>query len=528
MRRIWALLVLSIVLAGCGRKIAPPQDLTTLIAPPSGLSALIITNSTLELTWDDNSDNEDGFEISRREASDTSSAGGGEPDSTGAAGDSLSVWSVFDSILVNATVYYDSSVAVGKKYYYRIKAYNSQASSDFSNTAIISFAVPRAPSGLIANVLSDSKIALSWTDNSDNETNFLVCRQDTGVVIITNITSTNETGYIDTNLTGNTSYSYYIIATNSLGNTPSETVVITTLTTISVIGSIPGPISSFPNFISAQGDYVYLAGFWGVNKIMKIIDVSIPESPTLSGQYSISFQPYDLFVKGAYAYLARDSGFVMIDISAPDSPILTDEYIKSPGTHFIGVSDDYIFLASNNALPDSLLIIEYSDSIGFLNIGAYEEQQEITSLFVDDSLAYILAGGALKIISVIDPANPVVVGYFNPEYSSDEIYVRNEHVYMPNDFGFTITNVANPLAPVASGSYLLSGGIEKVFADSGYAYIYNRSDVLRVIDVTIPALPDLVARFDNSTIGSLFALGDYIYVSNSDSLQVLYIEDEEN
>ncbi|UCE67565.1 MAG: hypothetical protein JSU85_06010 [Candidatus Zixiibacteriota bacterium] len=516
MRKInWIIISLTVtLLCGCGEKVTPPHESASTIHSPSDLSALIITGTTLELTWTDNSDNEDGFYIMRREVtSDTNSA----------------QWEVIETLAANILVFYDSTVVIGEKYDYRINAFNSITESEFSNTASISFSIPDAPSGLIVEVLSDSKVALSWIDNSDNETNFLVCRQDTGVVIISGITAANVISYVDSNLAGNTQYSYYVAASNSLGNSSSETVIVTTLVTISLIESIPGPSTSFPTFLRVENNYAYCSGLWGVYNSVKIIDISVPDQLSITGEYFMPFETNDLYVKNDRVYIAHDSGFVMVDISVPSAPALAGEYIKTPGRHFISVSDSYIFLASSGIFPDSLLILEPPDSAGFKVLGEYEEPQDILDIFLEEDYVYLLTGDALKIIDASNPSNPVVVGYYNPEYSTDDIHVCNGYVYMPNNVGFTIINVANPLVPIVTGSCLLSGGCDKLFADSSYAYTYNHSDIFRVTDITVPVLPEFIARYDDFGIGTLFAKGNYIYVCSNDSLQVLYLDiDEDN
>ena len=81
------------------------------------------------------------------------------------------------------------------------------------------------PSILTATAQSSSSIALSWTDNSANETGFKIYRG--GVVITT--TAANATSYTDTGLSASTSYSYYAKATNASGDSSvSNTASATT------------------------------------------------------------------------------------------------------------------------------------------------------------------------------------------------------------------------------------------------------------------------------------------------------------
>lgn len=96
----------------------------------------------------------------------------------------------------------------------------------FSDGGPVGGDTPAAPSNLSATAQSSSSIALSWTDNSTNETGFKIyC----GGVLITT-TSANATSYTDTNLSASTSYSYYVKATNSSGDSSaSNTASATTL-----------------------------------------------------------------------------------------------------------------------------------------------------------------------------------------------------------------------------------------------------------------------------------------------------------
>ncbi len=84
-------------------------------------------------------------------------------------------------------------------------------------------AAPLAPSGLSATAQNTGDIALSWTDNSNNEQNFQVLRASngSGFAMIANLPA-NSTSYIDsnTNLIVGTEYSYQVIAVNAIGSTP--------------------------------------------------------------------------------------------------------------------------------------------------------------------------------------------------------------------------------------------------------------------------------------------------------------------
>ena len=88
----------------------PPQS-------PTNLNVASSTYTQIDLSWQDNSNNESGFTIERS--------------------DDANSWSIVaDSLPANSTGYSDNTVSAGMTYYYRLFAFNSAGSSGYSNTAI--------------------------------------------------------------------------------------------------------------------------------------------------------------------------------------------------------------------------------------------------------------------------------------------------------------------------------------------------------------------------------------------------------
>jgi len=83
---------------------------------PKSLRAKAITRQNIRLRWKDKSNDEDGFFIERR--SDTSGT-----------------WEMIKKISRNAKKYTDKRLEADKLYYYRVRAFNSNGYSDYSNVA---------------------------------------------------------------------------------------------------------------------------------------------------------------------------------------------------------------------------------------------------------------------------------------------------------------------------------------------------------------------------------------------------------
>jgi subtilase family serine protease len=99
-----------------------------------------------------------------------------------------------------------------------------------SGTATVTYGPkPAAPSNLAATTLATPQVNLSWTDNSSNETSFLIQRYNgTSWVTIATVAA-DVISYSDTTVKHNTTYKYRVCASNSFGNSAySNIVTITT------------------------------------------------------------------------------------------------------------------------------------------------------------------------------------------------------------------------------------------------------------------------------------------------------------
>jgi hypothetical protein len=90
------------------------------------------------LTWVDNSNNEDKFNIERRVAACTAIT---------------PAFSPLTSVGKDVTTYVDTAVVEGTLYSYRVNAENAAGKSAYSNCAerLVPFTVPNAPGGLVVN-----------------------------------------------------------------------------------------------------------------------------------------------------------------------------------------------------------------------------------------------------------------------------------------------------------------------------------------------------------------------------------------
>ena len=166
---------------------------------PTKLTATAKSNSRIELTWQDNSSTEMRFRLQSRV-------------------DGSPFWEPIGETYTDVTGIGIGGLTPSTTYHFRVAATNSGNYSPFSNEAkATTLAIGiQPPTGLIATALSSSRIRLTWRDNSDNETGFLIQRRLDGSPDWDSITITlpDVTRFDDVGLAPGASYHYRVLAFN--------------------------------------------------------------------------------------------------------------------------------------------------------------------------------------------------------------------------------------------------------------------------------------------------------------------------
>ncbi|MDD3853428.1 MAG: stalk domain-containing protein [Syntrophomonadaceae bacterium] len=187
-------------------------------AAPADLTVTDITTDTVDLSWTDKSFNESGFFIHRK--------------LEGAPG-----YTSVGHVGSNITSFHDSGLTPGTEYHYVVTAYNSIGTSPFSNdaaatTLAIANSKPLAPTLLTALPGSDdTRIDLTWQNNSTNETGFYIYRKIEGDADFSKVHDSGSggwSGFGDIGLLPGSKYYYYVSAYNALGSSDSNILSATT------------------------------------------------------------------------------------------------------------------------------------------------------------------------------------------------------------------------------------------------------------------------------------------------------------
>src|SRR2546426_1264640 len=282
LRRWLCLLVAALALLGtvrCSENTAPERPPLT----PSNLTATATAGSAtqIDLTWQDNATNEDGFRVERAPGGTTSFA-------------------EIATVGSNATSYQSTGLTPGTSYSYRVRAYNAVGASAYSNTVTTTtLSAPAAPSNLTATPTAGSgtQIDLAWHDNATNEDGFRIERcNGAGCIAFTEIATLgpNVTSYPSPGLTPGTSYSYRVRAYNAVGPSDySNTATATTLSVPTKLGFTVQPSTTVAGQTITPAVKVAIqdAGGNTVTTATSVVTLAIgtnPASGTLSGTTSVA------------------------------------------------------------------------------------------------------------------------------------------------------------------------------------------------------------------------------------------------
>ena len=155
--------------------------------PPSNLTATLLNNE-VQLNWQDNSSDETGFSIERKE---------GDKSFTEIA-----------TVGADIVTYTDATIG-SQTYTYRVRALSSTP-SNYSNEVVIVNGLS-APTNLTASNITSTTLTLSWTNNNVMTDGFVIERAFAGGTF-TEITTVTSTEYADSGLEPNSLYTYRVKA----------------------------------------------------------------------------------------------------------------------------------------------------------------------------------------------------------------------------------------------------------------------------------------------------------------------------
>ncbi|PLX28854.1 MAG: hypothetical protein C0600_09230 [Ignavibacteria bacterium] len=169
--------------------------------PPSNLTATAVSPTKVQLSWMDNSYSESRFVIEKE-----SSPGN---------------WIRVDSAMANITTHTVVNLQPKTEHNFRVHAANWKYESEPTNAASAVTPPFPAPTELQAGAVSSNAVDLTWLDNSNNETSFVVEREmSPGIWTATDSVDANVTSHVVLGLDPSTTYTFRLKAVDGTIQSP--------------------------------------------------------------------------------------------------------------------------------------------------------------------------------------------------------------------------------------------------------------------------------------------------------------------
>jgi len=207
------------------------SDLMNKPAAPSNLKCNILSQDQIEITWENNPDNNSSLLVQRR---------------TGSSGMYVTVATLIPSEQVYVDTY---DFTINTTYYYRIVAHDSDNNVSTSAECPVKVSAPNAPSGLRLAVESPTQIRLYWNNNESSImfSGFKIERRTGSGGRFEEIGTVppDTTTFTDNTVSGSQTYTYRVRSYNVMGNSAYSNEVSTSTTVITSPNTLTvTPVSS--------------------------------------------------------------------------------------------------------------------------------------------------------------------------------------------------------------------------------------------------------------------------------------------
>ncbi|MFV8258147.1 LVIVD repeat-containing protein [Bdellovibrio bacteriovorus] len=283
--------------------------------------------------------------------------------------------------------------------------------------------------------------------------------------------------------------------------------------------------------IKVKGNYAYVAVQWNS---LDIIDISNKAAPALSLSYMDYFNYnsgyQQLEIRGD-TLMAMDyyNGLISFDISNPINPVVTGG-ASTFATLWWGLPYGFI---SNST---HLFVASETYGLGAIDISSPEAphipytyrvlESWTNSVDAGGTRAFICENnwGRLTVVDISDPSKPLYLGETPQGVSActREIIYDNNYVYATvGNNGMKVISVSNPASPAVVATIDSGSNARKLMKSGNFVYVVY-SSFLYIYNVTTPTAPTLAGSYAYSA-EDVFVEGNYAYLAGPDTLRIVNI-----
>lgn len=224
-----------------------------------------------------------------------------------------------------------------------------------------------------------------------------------------------------------------------------------------------------------------------------MIDISVPEYPTLLASENTPGEAYAVAVSGTHAFVsARTSGLQVIDITDPADPQLVDQ-LETPGTAWgVAISETHAYIADNT----SIQVIDISDPTSCHVVGSVPTPGQSFAILLDGNYAYVanLVEG-LQVIDISAPEDPQLVATYATQTSAWSVGLSPDGSFAyvtDQSFGMQVFNIEDPENANLIGSIDTPGWPSSVAVLHNQVFVADGVFGLQVLPAQCMALSGIV------------------------------------
>ena len=275
--------------------------------------------------------------------------------------------------------------------------------------------------------------------------------------------------------------------------------------------------------------HIYVANSSGN---LYIIDVSDPANPVPEDTYNCDNDITNIYFAQdiIFAPAGGNPGSMLkiIDVSDPGNPALLDNYFAGGNIKDIRISGDKLFLAGEGNLGFKIVDI-INPAAPFL-VGSYNPDSDFNSLAIYGNYTYLTASDETHIVNISDFSNPTLERI--NDFRADKIEISSDNIYgLWQHRGIKILNITQPLNPVLRSSYDADWYVNNVYVSEPYAYVATGwTHGLHILDITSPDNPIVVGAFEPEMgLECCNVSGNYAYgIEGASTFKVIDIADPAN
>ncbi len=278
--------------------------------------------------------------------------------------------------------------------------------------------------------------------------------------------------------------------------------------------------------VAVSGQYAYLAsGYQG----LYVVNVANASAPVLVDSLDTADLCWGLFVDDNYAYLAdRNNGFLAVNITNPHIPVVSGTYASAWYPNSIQISGQYAFIAD---AYDCLWVVDIDDLLEPRLAYRYNCGASIYTMALSDTLIFAACGyQGFRAYDISDPINPSQIGSYSGVYALD-LAVSGRYAYVSDATSrrLAVFDIANPRNLHIDGQLALSISVRGICLLGNTLAINDLYDI-KTIDISDPIHPALLGTYNvNSIPNDMAAFGwRYILVLGNSAVTILDIADPAN